>query len=65
MLVGCEGRWRREEKGGLGYGKGNKRRETNSSVIPVAAPQAIEKTVKITRASRIMNFIPKISLNFA
>jgi hypothetical protein len=36
-----------------------------SSVIAVAEPHAIEKTVKIRRARRSMNFAPKISENLA
>ena len=41
------------------------RRRNHSSVIAVAAPHAIEKTVKIRRARRSMNFAPKISENLA
>jgi hypothetical protein len=44
---------------------GLRNREEYSSVIAVAAPQAIEKTVKIRRARRSMNFAPKMSENLA
>jgi hypothetical protein len=37
----------------------------DSSVMPVAAPQTMENTVKMSNARRIMNLTPKISLNFA
>ena len=38
---------------------------TDNSVIPVAAPQAMLKTVKTSRARRIINLMPKMSLNLA
>lgn len=33
--------------------------------MPVAAPHAIENIVKSSKARRIMNFAPKMSLNLA
>jgi hypothetical protein len=45
--------------------KRERERGEYSSVIPVAAPHTMLNTVNTSSASRIINLIPKISLNFA